>query len=144
MLKYLKNYDLYESPIGFRISRGGNGREESFKSSYQSKPGALITIITLMISLSYLVFMTMRMYAVEDDLFISVGMKNLQDTEENKVMWLGKKNFYPILQLSNLSPIDEFGIKKKGKEKDADLDVDFEQLNRYIEPMVLVSSRINS
>jgi hypothetical protein len=84
MMKYLKSFDLFESPIGFRISRGGNGREGrevSYESSYQSKPGAMMTMITLMISLSYLVFMSLRMYAVEDDSFISVDMKNLQDTE---------------------------------------------------------------
>jgi hypothetical protein len=45
-----------------------------------------MTMVTLMISLSYLVFMTMRMYAVEDDSFMSVAMKNLQDTEDNKIL----------------------------------------------------------
>jgi hypothetical protein len=141
MMKYLKSYDQFESLIGFRISRGGNGREVSYESSYQSKPGAMMTMITLMISLSYLVFMTVRMYAVEDDSFISVDMKNLEDTQENKILDLGKNNFYPILQISTLAPIDEFGIRKEGS-KSVELDVDYKQLNRYIEPMVLVKSRI--
>jgi hypothetical protein len=41
-------------------------------------------------------------------------MKNLQDTQETKILELGKNNFYPILQLSTLVNADEFGIRKKG------------------------------
>jgi hypothetical protein len=135
-MKSAKNLDVFQSPIGFKMSRGREGvRKTTYKYYFQSYFGLFCSAIAMLNSISYLQFLIHRMIRLDDDSYSSQRMMNLEDTDETRQLNLGSYDFYPIIQISALGDITPFGIQSILKEKTShELDIDLDQFKRYVVP----------
>ena len=81
MASKLKQFDIFPAPLSLNVRRGRK-HKRSYDSEYQSFFGVVITILCSTLSIAYLAYLIVRMYALEDDSYNSFTILNDMDKEE--------------------------------------------------------------
>ena len=75
LLNNMREADMFSTPISLNMKRG-RGKKKAYHNSYSSNLGIFTTFLCQTLCLSYLIYMILRMYSLEDDQYGASTMVN--------------------------------------------------------------------